>query len=836
MKQYSGGYYCTALLTSLLSVWLVPVQAQRVLGRVTDTNGKELPYASVYVKGSTRGTTANAGGRYDLPLSPGNYTIVCAFVGYAKNEQKIELTTDAITLDFVLQTQQTQLSNVLVKAGAEDPAYAIIRKAIKKRSTYLSEVKEWQVMVYMKGLIRTLAVPKSIFGIKFDPNRDVIDSSGKGIIYFSESLTRYSRRLPNRYKEEVISAKLSGRSQGFGFNSPKDLEVNLYENNIALTGLSSRGFISPIAEQALYFYRYKYEGTFYEDGLEISRIKVMPKRKFEPCFAGGYITVLEGSFRLHSANLYLTKESQLQLVDSLELRQQMLPVGNGQWAPQQTHVIASFNILGIKALANFEAQYSDYDFTQSLDRLFRGNVVKVVDTAANKRTVAYWDSIRPMPLTAEERLDYLRKDTLERKFADPRYTDSLDRRSNKLSAMKLLLRGGTVTNRKKRMVYAYPGALQMVQYNTVEGWVANLAPVIRHWGDTGAFRLEPVLRYGFGNKHLNGSITLARNMGQTYTKRWGLTVAGGRNVLQLNPDNPIDPLVNTLSTLLYKRNFIKIYENTFVRASARRTFNNGLRLAGTISYERRNPLDNTDTVYSWNKNLERRYSSNYPEELPPGNFIKHEAFITSVRLVWQPGSQYVLYPNRRINLGSDAPVFTLSVAKAWKNIFGSDAVFSNWRLRIEDDFNLKLGGVVQYNTSVGGFIKNENVQLPDWQHFNGNQTPVATPYVNSYQLAPYYANSTKDRFFATGHLEWHLNGLITNKIPLIRRWNWGLVTGGNAFFVDADRHYIEGFVGIENVLKSLRLDWVTGYDAQTNRTRSRIIIGFSGLFTGQGVQ
>ncbi|TAD92323.1 MAG: carboxypeptidase-like regulatory domain-containing protein [Bacteroidetes bacterium] len=825
-----------SIVVLLFCLMVGALQAQQLQGRVMDADGKPLPYASVYIKGSTRGTTANADGKYTLALAAGKYTVVCAFVGYTKREALVEIKSEGQTLDFELTVLQTQLSNVVVKVGAEDPAYAIIRKAIKNRKTHLAELKQWQVMVYMKGMIRTISMPKSIFGIKMDPNRDVVDSSGKGIIYFSESLTRYSRQLPNKYKEEVISAKLSGSSQGFGFNSPKDLEVNLYENNIALQGLSSRGFMSPISENALYFYKYKYEGTFYEDGLEISRIKVMPRRKYEPCFSGGYITIIEGSFRIHSAQLYLTKESQLQLVDSLELRQQMLPVGKGLWAPQQNHIVASFNVFGIRAVANFEAQYSDYDLDKPLDAVFKGNVVKVIDTAANKKTLAYWDSIRPMPLTAEEQMDYLRKDTLERKFKDPKYTDSLNKRSNKITAMKVLVRGGSVERTKKRMVYSYPGLLQSVQYNTVEGWVANFAPQIRRWGDTGSFRIEPVLRYGFGNKRLNAALTVAKNFGQNYRKRWGLSVSGGRMVMQINPSAPIEPLVNSIATLLYKRNFMKIYENTFVKASAGRTLLNGLRLNGTIKYEDRRPLDNTDTTYTWVKWNSRRFTSNYPEELPAGNFIRHQALITSATLTWQPGAKFMDYPNRRYNIGSDAPVFSLNLVKAWKNVLGSDANFSKWRVSMSDDFNMKLGGVVAYNAAVGGFINNSGVQLPDWQHFNGNQTLAASPYVNSYQLAPYYANSTKDRFFATGHLEWHLNGLLTNKIPLIRRWNWGLVTGSNAFFVDADRHYIEGFVGIENIFKSLRIDWVTGYDAQTNRTRSRIVIGLSGLFTGQGVQ
>jgi hypothetical protein len=167
---------------------------------------------------------------------------------------------------------------------------------------------------------------------------------------------------------------------------------------------------------------------------------------------------------------------------------------------------------------------------------------------------------------------------------------------------------------------------------------------------------------------------------------------------------------------------------------------------------------------------------------------------------------------------------------------GSDADWGKWTVSVTDDVNMRLGGKLQYNLSTGGFIRNQNVQLPDWQHFLGNQTIVAGPFVRAFQLAPYYANSTRDNFYARGHLEWHLNGLFTNKIPLVRRWNLGFVTGSNAFYVDSDRNYFELFFGVENILKSFRVDWVWGYDGVNKSATNGIVIGFSGLFTGQGVE
>lgn len=276
------------VLTGFLS------KATLVTGGVIDAASNPISFSSIYIKGSSKGTTANVEGRFVLDLSPGKYTLYCTHVGYEKVEQQITVGEKTMDIFFRLYPLKIQMRDVVVKANGEDPAYAIIRKAIASRSEHLNEVKQWQVDVYMKGLMKTVQVPNKILGVKVRPDRNVIDSSGKGIIYLSESITKYSRRLPGDYKEEILSAKVSGRSQGFGFNSPKTMELNLYENNISIESMNSRGFVSPISNNALNFYRYKYEGTFYEDGVEINKIRIIPKRKYEPCFAGGYINLSSG--------------------------------------------------------------------------------------------------------------------------------------------------------------------------------------------------------------------------------------------------------------------------------------------------------------------------------------------------------------------------------------------------------------------------------------------------------------------------------------------------------------------------------------------------------------
>src|SRR4051812_32922793 len=51
-------------------------------GKATDAGGEALPYATIYVEGTTQGVTTNGKGDYELSLAPGLYKLVCQYVGY----------------------------------------------------------------------------------------------------------------------------------------------------------------------------------------------------------------------------------------------------------------------------------------------------------------------------------------------------------------------------------------------------------------------------------------------------------------------------------------------------------------------------------------------------------------------------------------------------------------------------------------------------------------------------------------------------------------------------------------------------------------------------------
>lgn len=827
----------------MLVLHIAIAQAGRISGTVTSEKGEPLPYASIFIKGTTRGTTTNNQGTYFFDLEPGKYTLICQYVGYGRVEKTIEVSQAPQTLHFTLAQQQTVMKEVVVRANAEDPAYEIIRSAIRKRKDYYQPFDSFTCEAYIKTLMKLRKLPKKVLGQKIeekDKKEMGIDSAGKGVIFLSESITKIAFKKPNKIKLEVLSGRESG-SGGYGFNFPTF--INFYSNNVNVltTQMNPRGFVSPIADGAMNYYRYKYLGSFWEEGKEINQVQVIPRRSYEPLFSGT-INITEGDWRIHSLELLLTKQSQLELLDTMRIKQIHVPVTPAAWQTKDQSVYFTFNILGIDAVGSFLNVYNQYDPDPQFGKKYFNNVVVRYDTAVNKKSKAYWDSIRPVALTPEEVKDYTVKDSVY-KFRlesgyNKRYRDSLSRSNNKITVMKVLHEGLSLSNYHpgKPFSFTWVGLSKLASYNTVEGAVMGAQFTLnRYFPKSGwSVSLTPHLRYGFSNQHFNawGSLGLnkrkvSREGDEIINSSHSFRINGGKRVSQFNKANPITPLWNSLYTLVVRRNYMKIYENYFGELIYNKRFENDLSITGSILYEDRHPLENT-TDYSVFKDRNKIFTPNFPYEKIPVQFVQHQAVIANIALQYRPGQQYIQFPRSKMAIGSKYPVLELAYQKGIDNILGSDVDFDKWRFSLWDDLNLKLRGLMKYRFSIGGFINDNKVPIQDYQHFNGNQLLFASQYLNSFQLAPYYANSTTASFYATGHLEHHFNGMLTNKIPLFKRLNWHLVAGSNAFYVNRDNNYVEVFAGLENIFKIVRVDVVASY-LNGKKGEVGIRVGFGGL-------
>ena len=114
-------------LTAILFLIFLSAKGQdfssTVSGKVTDTSGKPLPFASVLIEGSKLGVLTDDYGSYTLKNIPlGEHNIVVSFIGYTTLSKDIEISenTKQITLNYTLEENVENLNEVNVNGKSKE--------------------------------------------------------------------------------------------------------------------------------------------------------------------------------------------------------------------------------------------------------------------------------------------------------------------------------------------------------------------------------------------------------------------------------------------------------------------------------------------------------------------------------------------------------------------------------------------------------------------------------------------------------------------------------------------------------------------------------------------
>ena len=178
----------------------VSVQAFQLSGTVTGSDGRVVPYASVFVKNTTYGVATNLKGQYFLELSAGDYVIVVQAVGYDAKEEPVAVSGNQ-TLNVRLNIRTQELEEVTVKAKRKDPAYGIMKKAVENRKRYMHPVSAYTCSTYVKADMQTEFMRKDTMSRaqrKLDTLPDFLTREQLNF-YESYGLTHW--RSPNQLKE-----------------------------------------------------------------------------------------------------------------------------------------------------------------------------------------------------------------------------------------------------------------------------------------------------------------------------------------------------------------------------------------------------------------------------------------------------------------------------------------------------------------------------------------------------------------------------------------------------------------------------------------------------------
>jgi len=816
-----------------------------VKGIIKTKKGEPLPFAAIVVKGTEMSTISNEEGKYQLDLKPGYYEVIFQYLGFKTGQKSFTIENKMETFDLTMEEQAYNLGEVRIGNKGEDPAYTIMRRAIAKSRYHFLQVESYTAKAYSKSSFIITDLPMEFLYKKELKEIEKESNFKKGVPILNESVSEVTFRQPNSYKQRVIAAR---NSQDNNFSSANQYFLtSFYQPEVVKA-------VSPLSPRAFAYYKFEYEGSFRENGVEINKIKVTPRSYGEGVYKGT-IYITENLWSIYSLNLQTVNTG-----FNIEIKQVYSPV-QGVWMPtnQQFHV--NGGIYGIKGKGDlvisqtfsklkvnpaFQADIAVVDGkkekeeakkvgltnreikTQKLEEVVskqkefsaknlkklmkeyekqdlkekeeKGEDIDLnfsrqdstsVDSLANRRSMAFWDSIRSVPLTVAEVKSYTRLDSIvivkegtreqqdSLKVSKADTTKRKDSRGGGSGLFGAILTGHTFGLGEKspwRLEYVSP--LYGLQVNTVEGWVLNGGGFKLRYRkgaqpkknsdeieissngirrntvrQQGTWTFSGLTRYSFAREKLfaTGGVDYA-------WKRNLITFSGGKTVSQFNPDNPMHPILNSLTTLFLERNFIKIYEKNFVRLDFKTNQpNDHFELKANIEYADRRALQNRENTnpYRWIDWKRRSFTSNAPfnEELTgeSGNgsaeMVSHQALTVGLSAYYKPWQKYKIRKGKTTFYDDDSPKLSATYRKGIKNAFGSDVDFDFVQIGISHGFDTGIRSKLSYKVAAGAFLNDKALQFPDFQHFAGNQfffqygDPVGT-----FRMLDYYRYSTSKRF------------------------------------------------------------------------------------------
>ncbi|MAP81467.1 MAG: hypothetical protein CL526_10305 [Aequorivita sp.] len=798
----------------------VCIQAQ-IIGKVTNTNNQPLPYVNIYLQNSYTGTTTNDDGNYKLDVSTASeLTITFQFLGYKTLSKTITPKSFPYILNITLEEELTSLDEVVLNT-TEDPAFRIIRETIAHRKENIEKLSEFTANFYSRGLWKVKNVPEKIMGQKVGDFEGALDSTRTGVIYLSETISEIAYQKPDKFTEKIIASKVSGNDNGFSFNSAQSANFSFYENTVEL----NTALVSPIANNALNYYNYKLEGVFYEGNKLINKIKVLPKRTNDRVWQG-FIYIVEDDWQLYGTELSTTGAAiQVPFVKELFIKQNYkFDAKNEFWVKISQTIDFGFSLFGMKGEGGFIAVYSNYNFKPQINKKTFTNQVLSFTPQANKKDSLFWKGNRPVPLTNEELKDYIKKDSLQVLRQSKRYLDSVDSKSNQLKIIDLFT-AYTFKNSFKKWSIKYDGPLTKIHFNTVQGWNSKMSLTYNKWYDdnqTNTFSAAINTTYGIAEDRLRFTAKLIRNF--NWKDKLRISLSGGSKVSQFNSTEPISPFINTVATLFFERNFIKLYELNFGQIEYSQEVFNGLHLYATAGYENRQPLfNNTNYVTIPNKNVS--YTSNNP--LDANNFniaaiSEHNIIKNKVQARINFAQKYYSNPDMKLNIADNKfPEWNVLIENGISTT-DNKYNYTQFETGLKQQLTFGNKGNFNYYLKGGAFTNSDKISFIDYKHFNGNQTRVGTTasYTNVFNLMPYYNFSTNKEYFE-GHFEHDFQGWVLGKVPGINKLNVNLVIGAHILSTVDKKPYSEISMGLDNLgfgnFKMLRIDYVRSfYDSSSS--------------------
>tara|TARA_Y100000385_G_C13107058_1_gene648762 strand:- start:1189 stop:3663 length:2475 start_codon:yes stop_codon:yes gene_type:complete len=777
--------------------------AQKTLveGIVTDElTGEVMPFVTVQFQNSKIGTFTDSIGHYKFETYYATDSLVFTYSGYIRVTIPIKL-DGSQEINIAMPVLTSEYDEVYIVAPDEFPSTTLHKKVIaNKRVNNKEKLDSYEYEVYNKVQLDLNNIGEKFIERGIVQRLDVVmaylDSAENGKsflpVILSENVSNfYFKNKPKKKKETVVATRISGveNLQLNQFLGDMYLDINIYDNYI---NIFNKSFISPVANSARAFYRFYLEDSITIDNQWCYKLRFEPKRTGDMTFVGE-MWIHDTTYAVKRFKADIAPNVNINYVQGLYIEHEFNLVAPEVWMLTEEKMIADLKVTKKTDIYGFYGRRHSLRKNYTINEphpqdFYKSNSTVEMLEGADHRSEEYWRQIRHEPLSEqEEGIDNM--------------IDSLE----DLSFFKFL---------KKAIYLASTGyyqagkieigsAFSLISINPVEK--LRMALSIR---TANAFsrtlELGGKVAYGLGDERFKYGGTVRVNTSKK--KRGLLSAYYNYDIEQIGQSPTAASIGSTFGALLRTGPLDKL---TFVQ-KAGFTFEKDVRkdvilfggyslkeytALGTANYLRPNSITGlNDTIKS----------------IRTGEFI--------FRYRWAKNEEFLAGAFDRTSIRSQYPIIAVQGIIGVKDLFGADYNYQKLDLFIEHTRQIGFLGRIRYGFNAGYIFG--TTAYPFLKIHEGNQSYWL--FTNAFNKMDFF-EFISDRY-VTGLLENHWDGLFFDRIPLVKKLKFRLVTTAKIAFGSIDQKhtaemllppftkqfgrtpYVEVAMGIENILKVGRVD------------------------------
>ena len=859
-------------LTLLILIFVASSAKAQVTGKVIDSKTREpIDYVNVFYEGKGTGEQTDEDGRFVIKEDSTWKELTISSMGY--QTQKIKLKEFGRNKDIVVKLvpDSKTLSGVTVSAKKakysrkNNPAVELMKKVIaNKKNSDLRSKDFFTYTKYDKMTFSLNEVSEKVFDEneykRFSFLKDHVETSpqtGKLILPLTvdETLAEvYYRKNPKSEKTVIKGESNRGITELVNTGEImttilKDVftDVDIYENDCRLLQYPFR---SPIADNAISFYRYYLQDTIFIDQDKVVDVGFLPNNQQDFGFSGHLYIRLDpdSTFQVKRVELSIPRRSDVNFVENMLIAQDFTELPNGDRFVSTNDMLVELQIANW-ALGKYNVQrvsrITDVSFDEiprSLFKHIKGDTFREPD--ANMQDESFWQNYRQVELSSSEgKMDsFLDRLTHVKGF---KYV---------LFGFKALVENFVETGDSLHKNYVDIGPVNtIISGNDYDGMrfrfsaltTANLSP---HWFGSG------YVAYGTQTKNVywRGQLTYSFNKKAYLPREYpqhNLSVYWLDDIV-----SPFDKFMPTdkdnMFTALHASKVDQYHHTKELRIDYTHEYEDGLKLNAQFTRTYNKPVD---ALFYQPLN-----GVGTPVNDPSSWIPSVTTTEFKIDVSYEPNVTYINTKQRRVKVNHDAPILSLSYTRGINGFLGGQYNYNVTEAGIYKRF--WLGKFGKFDIDVKAGSQWNKVPFPLLIHPAANTSYIIEDYT-------FYLISNleflNDRY-ASMLTEWDLNGWLFNRIPLLKKLKWRELVGVNVLWgkltdknnpassnyndsylfyfpghfmpdgtyeqntvrMNDRRPYIEWRVGIHNIFKLVEIDYVRRFnyldDPNTNKWGIRL--------------